>query len=1169
MKKLLILLLALVMCLTALTSCDQVIGMFWQPTEPPVEEEINWEVDKAEAFLKNMYKDVNPVTAADYEVVGQIMVKGAKYTVTWTSNNDKIKVVALENGGYKIDVDEKSETEEAYTLTATITAGDNTTATVTYERTVPVYSLLSWDEYMAAKEGDVVVVEGIVVEMNAKSLGNSRNHLFLADASGKGGYYIYQMDVDPVEAGVKVGMTVSVTGPVTPYSGMQEIKGGTFTIVDKTIKTVNPVDITDYILAGNTDYSQYVGLAVTIKGVTIGTQDLVKDTSQYLYFQIGNLKSYARTYVTDFPTTLDAKTATAENADKAAIDKAHADHFGYKADVTGILILYSGTPYLIPMSTDCFTNFVEVTYTDEDKVNAELDSLKLDSTVTSDKVIDLLTVGQYYDTVTIAWASDSEYAVVADGKLTITVPNTTTTVKITATVTCGEVTKTKEFEVKLSMEATPIPEIIEIAKGLTDKGDPTADKYLVAGVVVEVKNTTYGNLYIQDAEGNKLYVYGLYDAAGNRYDAMANKPQVGDYLVVLSVVGHYNEPQLKNATVVTHVAPTTIPEANEIANGLTNKGDPTADKYLVTGTITEIASTKYGNMYIEDAEGNKMYIYGFYDAAGNRYDAMENQPQVGDTVTVLSVIGLYNNPQLKNATLVAHTVAAAHQCGNVCPACEKCTNADCTEEVCAEKCEGHVVNTVEAAQLPDGTKVTVVGAVVRVDTAWSDNYGNITVTIGDAAGTLYVYRLATNVEVGQVITVNGAVGSYKGAKQIAAGATATIDATHTHTFTTVTVDSTCTVAGTTTYTCECGTTIVETLALAKHIANEESVWTLVTAAGCTTLGSEKTTCAVCNNAEVTRDIPMTHTKDENGLCTVCNKWTFDSTLDHGAMDAKTKANGDTAVFGAFTVHYKESTKVDGSSKKFADGFTGTHRLNIGGKTEVKDGLVCGAISFTVTEATTLKVWWVCGGDGRAIGLYTLGEDGKLVAPTTTYGADSVKNTLYITEIEVPAAGTYYFGATGSNNYYKFELDAPAKEGAETQTTVTVSIADYADTNEWANSTLYDTIVVDENVTVTATGTPVGDWGANTGKYYTNGENWRIYQNETPSVTITAVEGKTIVSVKITYAVKNTGTLTLNGENVASGTVVTVNANTVTFSVGNTGTATNGQAQITEIEVVYE
>lgn len=110
--------------------------------------------------------------------------------------------------------------------------------------------------------------------------------------------------------------------------------------------------------------------------------------------------------------------------------------------------------------------------------------------------------------------------------------------------------------------------------------------------------------------------------------------------------------------------------------------------------------------------------------------------------------------------------------------------------------------------------------------------------------------------------------------------------------------------------------------------------------------------------------------------------------------------------------------------------------------------------------------------------------------------------------------------------------------------------------------------MDENITVTADGTNTSGYSANTGKYYTKGENWRIYQNETPSVTITAAEGKTIVSVKITYEVKHTGVLTCDGENIESGAVVEVNAGSITFSVGNTGTVTNGHALITAIEVIY-
>ena len=128
--------------------------------------------------------------------------------------------------------------------------------------------------------------------------------------------------------------------------------------------------------------------------------------------------------------------------------------------------------------------------------------------------------------------------------------------------------------------------------------------------------------------------------------------------------------------------------------------------------------------------------------------------------------------------------------------------------------------------------------------------------------------------------------------------------------------------------------------------------------------------------------------------------------------------------------------------------------------------------------------------------------------------------------------------------------------------VTVTIADYAVANSWADSTKYLTIEMDSNIAVTATGS------TNTGKYYTSGEDWRIYQTENPTVTITASNGYTVKSVKITYTPNKNGTLTYGGNNIASATVVEVNAESITFAVGNTGDANNGQVRITAIEVIY-
>ena len=131
------------------------------------------------------------------------------------------------------------------------------------------------------------------------------------------------------------------------------------------------------------------------------------------------------------------------------------------------------------------------------------------------------------------------------------------------------------------------------------------------------------------------------------------------------------------------------------------------------------------------------------------------------------------------------------------------------------------------------------------------------------------------------------------------------------------------------------------------------------------------------------------------------------------------------------------------------------------------------------------------------------------------------------------------------------------------------IADIAAENGWVNGTLYESFTMGGNVIVSATGTPVGTYGLNTGKYYTTTNTWRFYQNENPELTIATLDGRNIVSVKITYEVLKTGIFTLNGVYVESDVAVVVNANSVTFGVGNTDIATNGQVRVTAIEVVFE
>ena len=91
--------------------------------------------------------------------------------------------------------------------------------------------------------------------------------------------------------------------------------------------------------------------------------------------------------------------------------------------------------------------------------------------------------------------------------------------------------------------------------------------------------------------------------------------------------------------------------------------------------------------------------------------------------------------------------------------------------------KGDIVTVISGSskyrKLADGTEVIITGTVSDAS-AWSDQFKNMNVTITDSTGSLYVYRLSTQVKNGDVIKVTGKMATYNDARQIAQGATAVI-----------------------------------------------------------------------------------------------------------------------------------------------------------------------------------------------------------------------------------------------------------------------------------------------------------------------------------------------------------------------------------------------------------
>ena len=83
----------------------------------------------------------------------------------------------------------------------------------------------------------------------------------------------------------------------------------------------------------------------------------------------------------------------------------------------------------------------------------------------------------------------------------------------------------------------------------------------------------------------------------------------------------------------------------------------TTEKYYIVGTIDEVYNSANGNMYLVDAEGNKITVYGTYSADGEiGYADLEVKPVKGDVIKVYGVIGAYRyDIQLGSGWIVEHT----------------------------------------------------------------------------------------------------------------------------------------------------------------------------------------------------------------------------------------------------------------------------------------------------------------------------------------------------------------------------------------------------------------------------------------------------------------------------------------------------------------------------------
>ena len=184
----------------------------------------------------------------------------------------------------------------------------------------------------------------------------------------------------------------------------------------------------------------------------------------------------------------------------------------------------------------------------------------------------------------------------------------------------------------------------------------SVDTFTVTATVAEILNEKYGKMNVVDSNGDTLLVYGL--------KSPFTLPTVGDEITLsgnlCKYVGTDNSItlEMKNGVILTEgeTGANTVAELLKIAGEFSGEGTDSAI-YTVLGTVDEVVNTKYGNLYLTDEEGNRLYIYGLYTENGTRYDGMDVPPEVGNVIIIEGSVTKYIKSdntiviEIKNATL--------------------------------------------------------------------------------------------------------------------------------------------------------------------------------------------------------------------------------------------------------------------------------------------------------------------------------------------------------------------------------------------------------------------------------------------------------------------------------------------------------------------------------------
>lgn len=648
-------------------------------------------LENARKYVISYFQGSSEVTDVDYTVIGSVPVDGVTYSITWSTDNENVKVVPQDNGMVLIDVPELASEVVTYVLTATIADGNGNTTTYSVTRKISAAAGVGkTDEdivkeaYELAKDTEMegtATLTGVVKSIRIPYDAGYQNITVIIQVGNLADMPIdcYRLKGDGV-ADLAPGDTVTVQGVLKNHNGTVQFNSGS--VATKIVKgpaVSCPATAAEILAAAKalekgwalpykssltgvvTEITSaydatYLNLTcnITVDGNTIicyrlfgalGENLKVGDTitvTGYLMNYKGDLE-YGQGCTLDSivpgegggeeqPTTPPAPNPTMGVVDAPVVGVPYK--FGMiqpNLSTTDVYYICGGMAATYYLATNTSVSSALDVYLEEAD-------------------------GGYYMYAMVGGVKTYINAVVSGTHVNAKYQDAPATV----------------YTYDAELKTVKFPATVEGEDGWYIFGNKNGTSYTTIGCYNLTGSPYYCQFYAEESGSTACAHEGgtatctekaVCTKCGESYGTLADHAYVDGACSACGAA----EPQGPVADTLI-----TLEQANTIGKAQAHN-TYTTDKYYVEGVVTEVYNAQYGNMYIKNEAGTVFTVYGLY-LNGTRYDAMTSKPVAGDKIKVYGAVGQYNGTaQIKNGELVSfealHTHTYSDATCTVAPTC--------------------------------------------------------------------------------------------------------------------------------------------------------------------------------------------------------------------------------------------------------------------------------------------------------------------------------------------------------------------------------------------------------------------------------------------------------------------------------------------------------------------